>query len=538
MFRWKKTGRHFIKKPSLTSLLSGLVISVVLLTSTILLTGTYDSKKKSLIETTLRLNLSSAERMSKTMDSLFQSISSSLRYNAAAFADLNNMKPEVIDDDLGHMYNSSNFFNSLIVVGANSVILNAYPAGVTKVGERVSSAAVQEALSLQKPSISAPYTTPNSKRLIVLVNQPIWGRDGSYLGMLSGSMYLQEKNVISEVFGNNKADDYGSYYYIVDASGHVLYHPDKERIGVDLSANKVVQRLKREESGMLHATNLYGVDMLAGYSAIPANGWGVVMVSPVEVIRHQLYGHFRTLITYSLIPFLILLAGVVLIARRLAQPFTQLADLVSQMGREPVKLPEAKRHLSREADLLTKAVFLAAGNIRKQTEQLTQEAATDALTGLLNRRSLEYTMNQWMEAYLPFSLIILDVDKFKLVNDTYGHGTGDEVLKHVAHVISSSLRPGDVCHRYGGEEFVILLAGTEPGDAYAIAERVRRALEESSPPIPGKVTVSAGIASYPLNAPDRETLLDKADAALYQAKSCGRNRTMVADGEAVAHSAH
>ncbi len=244
------------------------------------------------------------------------------------------------------------------------------------------------------------------------------------------------------------------------------------------------------------------------------------------------------MITYSLIPFLILLAGVVLIARRLAQPFTQLADLVSQMGREPVKLPEAKRNLSREADLLAKAVFLAAGNIRKQTEQLTQEAATDALTGLLNRRSLEYTMNQWMEAYLPFSLIILDVDKFKLVNDTYGHGTGDEVLKHVAHVISSSLRPGDVCHRYGGEEFVILLASTELGDAYAIAERVRRALEESSPPIPGKVTVSAGIANYPLNAPDRETLLDKADAALYRAKSCGRNRTMVADGEAVAHSAH
>ncbi len=538
MFRWKKTGRYFIKKPSLTSLLSGLVISVVLLTSTILLMGTYDSKKKSLIETTLRLNLSSAERMSKTMDSLFQSISSSLRYNAAAFTDLNHMKTEVIDDDLGHMYNSSNFFNSLIVVGANGVILNAYPAGVTKVGERVSSAAVQEALSLQKPSISAPYTTPNSKRLIVLVNQPIWGRDGSYLGMLSGSMYLQEKNVISEVFGNNKADDYGSYYYIVDASGHVLYHPDKARIGVDLSANKVVQRLKREESGMLHATNLYGVDMLAGYSAIPANGWGVVMVSPVEVIRHQLYGHFRTLITYSMIPFLILLAAVVLIARRLAQPFTQLADLVSQMGREPVKLPEVKRHLSREADLLTKAVFLAAGNIRKQTEQLTQEAATDALTGLLNRRSLEYTMNQWMEAYLPFSLIILDVDKFKLVNDTYGHSTGDEVLKHVAHVISSSLRPGDVCHRYGGEEFIILLANTDSEAAYAIAERVRRALEESNPPIPGKVTVSAGIASYPLNAPDRETLLDKADAALYRAKSCGRNRTMMADGEAAACSAH
>lgn len=538
MFRWKKTGAHFSKKPSLTSLLSGLVISVVLLTSTILLTGTYDSKKKSLIETTLRLNLSSAERMSKTVDSLFVSISSSLRYNAAALADLRQMNPEEVNHDLEHMYNSSNFFNSLIVIDAKGVILNSYPVGVTKVGEPSSSSAVQEALSARKPGISAPYTTPNSKRLIVMVSQPIWDRDGSYLGMLCGSMYLQEKNVISEVFGNNQADEYGSYYYIVDASGHVLYHPKKERIGVDLSANKVVQRLKTEANGMLHATNLYGVDMLAGYSAIPANGWGVVMVSPVEVIRHQLYGHFRTLIAYSLLPFLALLAGVVLIARRLAQPFTQLADLVSKMGQEPLKLPEARRHLSREADVLTKAVFLAVGNIRKQTEQLTQEAATDALTGLLNRRALELTMSQWMEAYLPFSLIILDVDKFKLVNDTYGHGTGDEVLKHVARMIIASLRPGDVCYRFGGEEFVILLAGTEPGDAYSVAERVRRSLEDSSPPIPGKVTLSAGIAHYPRNAPNRETLLDKADAALYLAKSSGRNRTMVAEEEAVAGSVH
>ena len=538
MFTHIQHGHRRSPKPTLTSLLSGLVIVVVFLTSTVLLMGTYDSKKKSLIQTTLRLNLSSAERMSKTMDSLFQSITSSLRYNAAAFTDLNTMEADEINTILGHMYNSSNFFNSLIITGANGITLNAFPAGIIIIGVPASSQAVQEAYSLQKPSISAPYTTPSSKRLIVLVNQPIWGRDGSCLGMLSGSIYLQENNVISGAFGSNNADEYGSYYYVVDDSGHVLYHPDKERIGVDLSATKVVQQLKTEESGMLQAKNLYGVEMLAGYSTIPTNGWGVVMVSPVDVVLDQLYGYFRTLVTLLLLPFLMLLAGVVYFARRLAQPFTQLADLVSQMGREPgpVKLPEAKRHFSREADLLSKAVYLAAGNFRKQTEQLTREAATDALTGLLNRRSLDYTMNQWMEAYLPFSLVILDVDKFKLVNDTYGHVTGDEVLKHVAHVLSSSVRPGDVCHRYGGEEFVILQAGTELGDAYAIAERVRHALEESSPPMPGKVTVSAGIASYPLHAPDRETLLDKADLALYRAKSSGRNRTMVADRETAAEA--
>ncbi|MNP09010.1 putative diguanylate cyclase YdaM [compost metagenome] len=197
-------------------------------------------------------------------------------------------------------------------------------------------------------------------------------------------------------------------------------------------------------------------------------------------------------------------------------------------------LPEAKPHWSREADLLTKAVFLAVADIQKQTDQLTQEAATDTLTGLKNRRSLEYTLSQWMASGVPFSLIVLDVDRFKFVNDTYGHVTGDEVLKHVAGVIVSSLRPDDVCHRFGGEEFVILLARTRPAEAFKAAERVRRALEQSKGPIPTQVTVSQGIAHYPQHASEQEELLEKADQALYLAKKNGRNKTIVAEDKPAA----
>lgn len=527
MIRWRNRRLHY-RKPSLTYLLSGLVIAVVLLTSTILLMATYDSKKKSLIETTLRLNQASAERMSKTMDSLFESISSSLLYNANALSDINKMNTDEINNNLEHMYNSSNFFNSLIIIGAKGTILYAYPAGVTKIGETSSSKAVQDALNLREPTISMPYTTMNSKRLIMLMSQPIWSSDGTYLGILSGSMYLQEKNVISEVFGNNQTDEFGSYYYIADASGHLLYHPDKTMIGEDISANKVIQSLKTEESGMKHFVNLKGVELLAGYSRVPANGWGIVMVSPAEVIRHPLYGHFRTLAAYSLLPFIILLAGVILVARRVAQPFTVLADLVSRMGQEELKLPASKTHLSREAELLTKAVLLAAVNIQKQADRLTQDAETDTLTGLPNRRLMDHTVNQWVEADLPFSLIMLDVDRFKLVNDTYGHGIGDQVLQHVAHTISSVLRQGDICLRFGGEEFVVLLPRTNLEEAYIVSEKIRCTLEKSRAPIPSKVTASAGIAAFPRNAADREGLLEKADAALYLAKSNGRNCTVVA----------
>lgn len=518
------------KKLSLTSLLTGLVTLVVLLTSSILLIGSYESKKQSLMETTLHLNYYNADRMTKTMDSLFQSMRSSLKYSADILSDNDSSTPKQVDDYLELMRNSSNYFNSIAVVDADGLVRNVAPARVGTVGDRITSKASLEALAFKKPYISSPYMTPTTKRLIVFMSQPIFSNNGTYRGILSGTFYLQENNILSMIFGDNNVDDSGSYYYIVDSSGHLLYHPDKQLIGEDVSSNKVVQKLMKGESGEQQVRNTRNVEMLAGYSSVPANGWGIVVVSPISVIHHQLMGHLRTILGYSLFPFIILLMGVILVACKLARPFVYLANLVSRMGKEKIVLPEAKSQWSREADLLTKAVLLAVTDIQKQTDQLTQEAVTDALTGLMNRRSLEYTMSQWIASGQPFSLIVLDVDKFKLVNDTYGHLIGDEVLKHVAKVIVNSFRPDDVCHRYGGEEFVILMAHTRPEEAFTVAERVRRALEQSRGPIPTQVTISQGIAHYPFHALEREGLLEKADQALYLAKSRGRNQTMVADG--------
>ncbi|WP_252361649.1 sensor domain-containing diguanylate cyclase [Paenibacillus terrae] len=516
------------KKLSLISLLTGLVTLVVLLTSSILLVGSYESQKKSLTETTLHLNYSNADRISRTMDSLFRSMRGSLEYSADKLSDVDAMTSKQVDDYLDLMRNSSNFFNSISVVEANGLIRNVAPARVGTAGQHITSKASLEALALQKPYISSPYMTPNTKRLIVFMSQPIFSRSDKYLGILSGTLYLQENNILSDIFGNGNVDDSGSYYYIVDSNGRLLYHPDKQLLGEDVSSNKVVQKLMKGESGEQQVRNTSGVEMLAGYSSVPANGWGIVVVSPISLIHHQLMGQIQTILWYSLFPFITLLIGVILVAYMLARPFVHLANLVSKMGKEEIVMPEAKSHWSQEADLLTKAVLLAVLNIQKQTDQLTQEAVTDVLTGLMNRRSLENTMSQWMASGLPFSLIMLDVDKFKFVNDTYGHLIGDEVLKHVAEVIVTSLRPDDVCYRYGGEEFVILL--NRPEEAFNVAERVRRALEQSRAPIPTRVTVSLGIAHYPLHASEREELIEKADQALYLAKSRGRNRTIVSEG--------
>ncbi|WP_310832749.1 sensor domain-containing diguanylate cyclase [Paenibacillus pedocola] len=515
-------------KLSLTLLLMALVTMVFLLTTTILLIGSYQSKKKSLIETTLNLNYANAERMSKTVDSLFRSMRSSLLFSADQIASMEASRPEDIDAYLDLMRHSSNYFNSIILVNENGSVLNNSPKTLGMVGKRIKSPQVLEALRLKNSYLSSPYTSSTTGRMLFFMSEPLYNKDKHYLGQLAGTVYLRDYNILNMIFGNNNIDESGSYYYIVSAEGHVLFHPDVRQLNKDISSNEVVQRLKRGESGKMQALNTKGVSMLAGYSAVPANDWGVAVVSPVHVIQEQLLAHLRKILAYTVIPFVILLLSVFVLAHRLAKPFVVLADLVNRIGKENVELPELKPHWNREVDLLTKAVVMAWTDIQKQTDQLTQDAMTDLLTGLTNRRALDISINQWIAARVPFSVIVLDVDKFKFVNDTYGHLAGDEVLKSVAEILTASIRPGDICARYGGEEFVLLLPRTKPDHAYTVAERIRKTLEKSEVPLPIKVTSSQGIAHYPTHGRTREELLGHADEALYSAKHTGRNRTVIA----------
>ena len=172
---------------------------------------------------------------------------------------------------------------------------------------------------------------------------------------------------------------------------------------------------------------------------------------------------------------------------------------------------------------------------RRRHEQALQHlATTDALTGLANRRAfmaqLDTELARVAQGGAPGMLIMLDLDHFKRVNDTYGHAAGDKVLVHLAQMLrGQALRQGDLAGRLGGEEFAVLLPHTHADEAAAIAERLRLALEQSRIDSgEGRIitiTLSAGMA--PL-AGDAEHILAQADAALYQAKNSGRNRIVLA----------
>ncbi|MCD9021500.1 sensor domain-containing diguanylate cyclase [Cohnella silvisoli] len=517
------------KKISLATLLTGLVTLSVLLTLTILLVASYQSKKKSLIDTTLALNYTSASKMSQTIDSLFKSMRSSLQYSASVFSNLNSMNADDVFSKLELMRHSSNYFNSIAVVDETGLIRNVSPKFIGSAGKYITTEASKTALALKKPYLSKPFITLTTKRLIVFMSEPIYDKEGIYRGYIGGSIYLQENNILNMIFGSNPTDNIGSYFYIVGSDGHALFHKYKNRIGEDISANQVVRKLIQGQNGYEQMVNLRGEALLAGYVNVPENGWGVVVVSPISVVYEQLNRHIKTILLYTLLPFALLMLVVIALAHRLARPFVSLADLVSKIGREKVDLPAAKQHWNREADLLSKAIRYALTDIQKQTDQLTHDAMTDPLTGLTNRRTLEATLAKWIVDQPSFSIIMMDLDRFKAINDTYGHQVGDEVLKHFADIMTSCVRPGDVCCRFGGEEFIALIANADAEEAYLVAERIHNMLEQKVNPVGQPITVSQGIAQYSSILDSVEELIHLADQALYKAKESGRNRTIIAD---------
>jgi diguanylate cyclase len=174
---------------------------------------------------------------------------------------------------------------------------------------------------------------------------------------------------------------------------------------------------------------------------------------------------------------------------------------------------------------------------RKRLDQVTAElershaqARIDPLTGSVNRRGMEEIIvreiSRARRAKIPFSLAILDIDHFKRVNDEYGHDTGDQALIHLVTVIKGGLRDSDVVCRYGGEEFAVILPGSGVQGALFVVDRLRAMVEKARLPIASgvlQICISAGVAELTSNE-DRDTLLKRADNALYKAKRAGRNR--------------
>ncbi|MDR2877869.1 MAG: diguanylate cyclase [Chromatiales bacterium] len=219
---------------------------------------------------------------------------------------------------------------------------------------------------------------------------------------------------------------------------------------------------------------------------------------------------------------------------RQADNLEDLEDLKTTLVSEVGKLRDGHQTLTRKLDTASKYLQIIGTEGQHLNEELTRAhilSETDELTGLANRRAflrrLEDEVARVQRYGYPLSLALMDMDSFKAVNDKYGHGAGDEVLRNFAANMLSIFRHHDMAARYGGEEFVVLLPNTDRNGALRALEKVRKKTSESSYQLCGKAmpmpTFSAGVSLYrPGETPGN--LIERADKALYQAKRLGRNR--------------
>jgi diguanylate cyclase (GGDEF)-like protein len=195
---------------------------------------------------------------------------------------------------------------------------------------------------------------------------------------------------------------------------------------------------------------------------------------------------------------------------------------------------EHNQLLEKEVRARTAQLAAKVDELERARNHLRELAHTDELTLLANRRRFQHYLSRELSRSKrfkhEFSVLLIDVDRFKRVNDDYGHPMGDLVLQQLASLVENSVRHTDLAARYGGEEFAVVLAETDKQGGVTLAEQLRRRVEQqvfgSSGEGPGRLTISVGVVSYPDDAGEADELIAMADRRLYQAKAAGRNRVV------------
>ncbi|EBR0688700.1 GGDEF domain-containing protein, partial [Salmonella enterica] len=419
----------------------------------------------------------------------------------------------------------SGMFNSVVVVSNGAVVLAASPESLGLVGVHLNSSASKLAIQGRKPFISSPYKSA-AGNLIILLSHPIYDKSGSYIGYVGGSIYLKKQSLFSGVLSRHffKSDTEVS---IVSGDGSVIFNKDKSAVGRPMVLdNDLKSKLISSERG--EGTFFYsGHKYLLGYAHMKNTDWNVLVYSHAESVTTILIGYAKSVLVLLVVIVIIFSFFSYFIASRISIPLEKLAISTNakDIGASLVYIKGINAWYA-EADRLKKALFTHIKIMMERVNSLNEVAVKDPLTGVNNRLGFSNKIQDYKQGE-GASIIAIDVDFFKKINDSFGHGVGDEVLVSLAHVINSCCRIEDIVCRFGGEEFVVFLPNTSVVTAESVAERIRSVVESTVFPNNLRVTVSAGVATQDDPLGGIEFLLKNADDALYQAKGEGRNKVIV-----------
>jgi diguanylate cyclase (GGDEF)-like protein len=335
---------------------------------------------------------------------------------------------------------------------------------------------------------------------------------------------------------------------VIDRNGVVLARNPNARdiVGRKLDPAQIPEKQLTAASGVFHAGGTDGAQLYAYETVGETNGWPPALRVLVSVPLRFVYAEanetlIRTLAGVLVVTLLLLIAAWYGAERFFLCNVRTLLATANRIRSGDLTARTGMRYGNEELSQIGKAFDEMAETLHERQKRidnaivtLHQQSITDALTRLHNRRYLYETLPREIvrakRNETSIAVIIVDLDHFKRINDTYGHEAGDMALRWVGNALMKSVRGSDVVCRHGGEEFCIALPEASQESSRAKAEEIRQALQELNLDYCGqplKITASFGIAVYPEHGTDADTLLRHADEALYDAKASGRNRVIV-----------
>ena len=413
--------------------------------------------------------------------------------------------------------------------------------------------------------------SPNNEPFrFVDVAVPVTNETGQTIGVIGAHMSWSWASVVSTAVQQLLDPALRTEIWVLDANGRVLLGPEfgTQPVGAEtISSINGLGQLSFTDA--LDGGHILGAVTAAGHQDYSGLGWIVVARRPLNL---ALGAANQLTFTIALIGAAFALLGTMaafILAHRLTNPLKQLAESIDRIGRDPGETMIARSNSSRDLSQLSVAIRSllrrlgtaetaqesaqreAAANkqlLAEKTERLGEDinalqilADTDPLTGMLNRRAFRVfgvdAMNYFRRHRRDLGILVIDIDYFKRVNDTYGHSVGDDVIQAIGRIVQQEARTIDKVARFGGEEFVVLMRETEREGPAILADRIREKIASQLISHPGHgtihVTVSIGASMAMTSDRDIEDVIERADRALYEAKRRGRNCTVVAETGAV-----
>lgn len=480
-------------------------------------------------EEAVAANRQTAETLARRLEDLILSSVNFINF-LAHDSRVNWQDPDSVQLGITRFRSQGGPFQSLSFVANDGRLKAADPPRPADLGADMSGEDfVREVLRGRRAYISEAFGSQGGG-MDVIVAVPVIDARGARAGVLFGSTSLLNDNATSRLLAGTSPVR-GGLVVIVDRRGRTLYHPDAALVTRNLSGNAIVDLALQGRDGVAEGVDPSGQEVLAAFSPVRNAGWAVIAEVPVARIREPFWRFNKQTLAVSLLTLVAATLFGLVMTKRLLRPLNQLLSAVRAVssGDLRVQVPAETRD---EWGMLAAAFNRMVNEISSHQRRLETRASTDCLTKVFNRGFFEERLGlelAWARRTgSPLSILLADIDDFKSYNDTFGHPAGDEVLATAAALLREAVRDCDLVARYGGEEFVVILPNTDCDMALTVAERVRRAVE-NYPFANRAVTVSIGVACFPLHGSDAVSLVVRADEALYRAKGAGKNRVVLAE---------